>query len=115
MNKILLIGNLTRDPEYRVNNEDQKKSVVSFSIAVSRKYPKDADPDYFRCSAFGKTAEIIGNYFHKGDKIAIDGTIQTDNYTTKEGCKVYGYKVIIDNFDFLTPKKKPEDDSNPFA
>ena len=82
MNKVILMGRLTRDPEVRYSND---LAVATFSIAVDRRFKKEGQPeaDFFDCTAFRKTAEFIEKYLHKGTKVVLDGELQNDNYTNK--------------------------------
>ena len=104
MNRVELIGRLVRDPEIRVNND---KSVAKFSLAVQRKY-KNSDgryeADFINCVAFGRTSEFIEKYFGKGSQIAIGGHIQTGSYTNKDGQKVYGTRICVEECEFAESK-----------
>ncbi|MEG0785401.1 MAG: single-stranded DNA-binding protein, partial [Christensenella sp.] len=97
MNKAILVGNLTRDPERRTTSSDV--SVTSFTIAVSRRY-KDASgnypADFISCVAWRQTAEFIAKYFVKGSRIGVVGSIQTRNYDDKNGVKRYVTEVNVD-------------------
>lgn len=100
MNLVVEIGRLTRDPE-------ERNGAVRFTTAVTRRFKnKDGqyDSDFINCVAFAKTGEFIQKYFHKGDKIAITGRIQTGSYTNSEGNKVYTTDVIVDNAEFVESK-----------
>lgn len=104
MNKCILSGRLTKDPEIRYT--DSGMSITSLTVAVDRKF-KTSDgvtADFIGCKAFGKTAEFIEKYFHKGDGIEIEGRIQTGSYTNKDGVKVYTTDVMVDGVEF--PKGK---------
>lgn len=106
MNKVLLIGRLTRDPEVRYGGENKDKAVARYTLAVDRRYKKDGDDsaDFINCTAFGKGAEFAEKYLHKGIKIAIIGRIQTGSYTNKDGNKVYTTDVIVDEHEFAESK-----------
>lgn len=105
MNKIILMGRLTRDPEVRYYGADNK-ALANFSLAVDRRFKKQGQPeaDFFRCSAFGKNAETIEKYCHKGTKLLIDGEMQNNDYE-KDGVKHYGFQVIVNSFEFCESKK----------
>ena len=92
MNKIILMGRLTRDPEVRYGGASNT-AIAKFSIAVDRRFKRDGEPtaDFFNVTAFGKQGEFVEKYLHKGTKIVLDGEIRNDNYTNKEGQKVYGF------------------------
>lgn len=107
MNKIILMGRLTKDPEVRYTTEN--KAYARISLAVDRRFKKDGQPDadFFNCSAFGKTAEFVEKYLTKGTKIVISGTLQNNNYTDNNGVKHYSDSVIIEELDFAESKAKP--------
>lgn len=100
MNKVILMGRLTRDPEVRYNGD---KAVARFSLAVDRKYSEGAD--FPSIVTFGKTAEFVEKWFKQGLKIALEGRITTGSYTNKDGVKVYTTDVIADNVEFAESKK----------
>jgi len=101
MNKVILKGNLTRDPELKMSGET---TLTKFSLAVSRKMKKD-ESDFINCVAFGKTAEFIANYFNKGSQILIVGRIQTGSYDDKEGNKKYTTDVVVEEVEFCGKKE----------
>lgn len=106
MNKLCLIGRITKDPEirYTANNI----AVATFSLAINRTY-KNADggydADFINCIAFRNTADLLGKYVHKGDQLGIEGHIQTRNYDDKDGKKVYVTEIVVDSLDFTGNKK----------
>jgi single-strand DNA-binding protein len=106
MNKSILIGRLTRDPEVRYSQATPPVAIARFSIAVDRKFKTadGQDADFINCQAFGKTAEFVKKYFTKGMKIVIDGHIQTGSYTNKDGQKVYTTDVVAENVEFAESK-----------
>lgn len=111
MNKVELIGRLTRDPEVRYSSGENSKANASFTIAVNRRFKNNEgnyDADFIRCVAFGKTAETIEKYIHKGSRIAVSGHIQTGSYDNKEGQKVFTTDVIVEELDFLENKSSDE-------
>lgn len=101
MNRVILLGRLTRDPECRYNESGM--SIVKFDLAVDRGYKKDApkECDFINCVAFGKTGEAIGNFFHKGSRILIEGRLQINSYKDKNGNKKYSTAVILSSFEFI--------------
>lgn len=114
MNKVILIGRLTRDPETRQAGET---TVTRFSLAVDRRARKAGDEtspsaDFPSCVAFGKTAEFISKYFKQGVKMALEGRIQTGNYTDKDGVKHYTTDVIAEAVEFAE-SKRAEDNPPP--
>ena len=106
MNKVVIIGNNTKDLELR--QTPTGTAVVQFSIAVKRNFKTNGqyESDFFECVAYNKTAELISQYVKKGDKVAIDGRLQTRNYTNKEGRKVYVTEIIVENVEFLGGKNQ---------
>lgn len=122
LNKVFMIGRLTKDPEIRYAQNGN--AVAGFSIAVDRRYKRDGEPeaDFFNCSAFGKTAEFVEKYLKKGTKVVIDGHLQNDTYTDKNGNKVTATKIMVESMEFAESKqasaadqpKAPEPDKNGF-
>lgn len=104
MNKFICIGRLTRDPDIRVSNNGQ---IANYSIAVDRKYKREGEPsaDFFNCTCFGKLAEFADKYLHKGIKIAIEGHVQNETYTNKDGQKVTQTRVYVDSQEFVESKQ----------
>ena len=111
MNKVVLIGRFTRDPEVRYTQGGS--SVANFSLAVDRRFKQEGgdSADFIRCVSFGKTAEFIEKYFHKGMKIGICGRIQTGSYTNNEGQKVYTTDVVIEEAYFVESKSASNQES----
>lgn len=109
LNRVCLIGRLTRDPELRTTNSG--KSVVEFSIAVNKRFkPTDGGPDadFFRCKAWGSTAEFVENYLSKGRLVAVDGRLETRKWTDNEGNNRAIIEVVADNVQSL---ERPRDDA----
>ena len=106
MNKIILVGRLTRDPEVRYGGA-QNIAIARFNLAVDHRYKREGQPqaDFFNCTAFGKLGEFVEKYLHKGSKILIDGEMQNDNYQNKDGQTVYGFRVIVNSIEFAESKK----------
>ena len=107
MNYCACIGRMTKDPEIRYTQGDKSTAVARFTLAVDRKFKKEGEQaaDFIPCVAFGKTAEFIEKFFHKGMKAALEGRIQTGSYTNKDGQKVYTVDVITENIEFAESKK----------
>lgn len=99
MNKVVLIGRLTKDPDLRFA-AGSGTAVTRLTLAVNRPFKKD-EADFINCIAFGKTGEIIAQYLTKGRQLAISGSIQTGSYEAKDGTRRYTTDVIIDSFDFI--------------
>ena len=106
MNKVILMGRLTRDPEVRYSQGASQTAVARFSIAVDRRFKREGEPDadFFNCTAFGKQAEFIERYLRKGVKVVVCGRIQNDNYTNTEGQMVYSVRVMVDEIEFAESK-----------
>jgi len=105
MNKIILIGNLTRDPE--LTETAQGKKLCKFTIAVDRAFDKEKT-DFFSCSAWEQKAEVIAKYVRKGNKLCIVGRLEI-NETEKDGVKTRHHNIIVEEFEFLTPKSEPSE------
>ena len=115
MNKVILIGRLTRDPEVRYSQGDNATAIARFSLAVNRKFKNaegNYDADFPNCIAFGKTAEFVEKYFHKGDMIALIGRLQTGSYTNKDGVKVYTTDVVVEEVEFVGGKSNGDGQNN---
>ncbi len=106
MNKVLLMGRLTRDPELRYSQNENSTAVARFTIAVDRRFKRDEQQsaDFIGCVAFGKTAEFFEKYIKQGTKVCVEGRIQTNNYTNKDGQKVYTTDVVVENVEFAESK-----------
>ena len=116
MNKVILMGRLTRDPEIRYSQGERSTAVARYSLAVNRTFKRDGEPDadFINCVAFGRQAEFAEKYFHKGIRIVITGRIQTGSYTNKDGQKVYTTDVIIEEQEFAE-SKSASDNAGGFA
>lgn len=105
MNKVILMGRLTRDPEVRYMQNENSTAVARYSLAVPRKYKTDGqDCDFINCVAFGKMGEFAEKYLRKGIKIAVVGRIQTGSYTNRDGQKVYTTDVVVEEQEFCESK-----------
>lgn len=106
MNKAILIGRLTRDPEVRYTQGDKPMAIARYTLAVDRRFKRDGDDsaDFIPCVAFGKGGEFAEKYLKKGTKIAVCGRIQTGSYTNKDGNKVYTTDVIVEEQEFAESK-----------
>lgn len=107
MNKVNLIGRLTKDPDTRYTQGNNPTAVSRYTLAVERRYNKDGEQqaDFINCVAFGKGAEFTEKYFKKGMKVAVTGRIQTGSYTNKDGNKVYTTDVIVEEQEFCESKQ----------
>ena len=108
MNKVIMMGRLTRDPE--VSSSTSGTTFARFSIAVDRRFKKEGDPDadFFNCTSFGKQAEFVERYLKKGTKIVVSCRLQNNNYTNKDGQKVYDIRVVVEEIEFAESKNSSE-------
>lgn len=106
MNKVIMMGRLTRDPEVRYSQGASQTAIARFSLAVDRRFKREGEPDadFFNCTVFGKQAEFVEKYLRQGTKVAITGRVQNDNYTNKEGQKVYSVQIIVEEIEFAESK-----------
>ena len=113
MNRVILMGRLTRDPEVRYAQNENGTAVARFSIAVDRRFKRDGEPDadFFNCTCFGKQAEFTEKYLRKGTKMLITGRIQNDNYTNQDGQTVYSVRVMVDEMEFAESKNSSDKSS----
>ena len=118
MNKVILMGRLTRDPEIRYGGQDNQMAIARFSLAVDRRFKRagdSADADFFNCTAFGKQAEFVERYLKQGTKVLAVGHLQNDKYTNRDGNKVYNVQIILEELEFAESKKKQEENAEPPA
>ena len=106
MNKVILMGRLTRDPEVRYSAGENALAIARYTLAVDRRFRRDgeASADFISCVSFGRTAEFAEKYFRQGLKIAVTGRIQTGSYTNREGQKVYTTEVVVEEQEFAESK-----------
>ena len=106
MNKVILMGRLTRDPEVRYPQSEDGSTVAHFSLAVDRRFKRagDAEADFFNCTAFGRQAEFVEKYLRRGTKMVVTGRIQNNNYTNRDGQKVYSVQIIVEELEFAESK-----------
>jgi single-strand DNA-binding protein len=120
MNRVILMGRLTRDPEVRYSQGDQAMAIARYTVAVDRRVRRDADPgqqtaDFIGCVAFARNAEFAEKYLRKGTKVVISGRIQTGSYTNKDGQKVYTTDVVVEDCEFAESKNSSGADHSGFA
>ena len=113
MNKVALIGRITRDPDVRYSQGGEPMAIARFTLAVDRR-TKNRDADFISCVAFGKSGEFVEKYFHKGMRVAVIGRIQTGSYDNKDGHKVYTTDVVCEELDFCESKQKQNADADGF-
>lgn len=110
MNKVILMGRLTREPSIRYTAGNDGTTVARYTLAVDRRYNRDQQSaDFFNCTAFGKAAEFTEKYLHKGTKIAVTGHLQTGKYTNKDGVITYTTDVIVEETEFAESRKSSQD------
>ncbi len=109
MNKVILMGRLTRDPEVRYTTTNNTL-VCTFSLAVNRRFKQEGQPDadFFNIVAWSKTGEFCSKYFKKGQQVAVEGRLQTRNYDDKDGKKVYVTEVVAENTYFADSRRDQE-------
>lgn len=106
MNKVILMGRLTRDPEIRYTNGDNALAIGRYTLAVDRRFHREgeATADFINCVCFGRTAEFVEKYYRQGIKIVVSGRIQTGSYTNRDGQKVYTTEVVVEEQEFAESK-----------
>ena len=108
MNKVVLVGRLTRDPEVRYSQGDSATAVARYTLAVDRRRGRNSDneqsADFISCVAFGRSGEFAEKYLHQGTKIVVTGRIQTGSYTNKDGQRVYTTDVVVEEQEFAESK-----------
>ena len=106
MNKVILMGRLTRDPEIRYSQGNDQMAIARYTLAVDRRFNRNGDQtaDFINCVAFGRSAEFAEKYLKQGTKIVATGRIQTGSYTNKDGNKVYTTDVVIEDQEFAESK-----------
>ena len=115
MNKVILCGRLTRDPEVKYSQGEHSTAVARFTLAVDRKFKREGDQqtaDFISCIAFGKTAEFAEKYCHQGTKLIVEGRWQTGNYTNKDGNKVYTNDCLVESMEFAESKNSAQNNNN---
>ena len=117
MNKVILMGRLTRDPDVRYSQSaNGSMAIARYTLAVDRRHKNDnneQNADFISCVAFGKAGEFAEKYLHQGTKITVTGRLQTGSYTNKDGQKVYTTDVIIEETEFAESKKDTNSPSSP--
>ena len=117
MNKTVLMGRLTADPQVRYSQGDNATAVARYTLAVDRQFKRDGDQsaDFINCIAFGKRGEFAEKYLRKGTKIAVVGRIQTGSYTNKDGQKVYTTDVVVEEQEFAESKATSDANAGSFS
>ena len=111
MNKVILMGRLTRDPEVRYSQGENATAIARYSLAVDRRFRRDgeATTDFINCVAFGRQAEFAERYLRQGTKMLVTGRIQTGSYTNKDGVKVYTTDIVVEEQEFAESKNSQGD------
>ena len=106
MNKVILMGRLTRDPEVRYSQGESSMAIARYTLAVDRRFKRDgeATADFIPCVVFGKSAEFTERYFRQGMRVVVSGRIQTGSYTNRDGVKVYTTEVVVEEQEFAESK-----------
>ena len=114
MNRVILMGRLTKDPDIRYSQGEKSTAIARFTLAVDRKFKQDGQPtaDFINCLAFGKRAEFMEKYCKKGTKLVIEGSWQTGSYTNKDGNKVYTNECLIESCEFAESKSSENNNSS---
>ena len=117
MNKVILMGRLTRNPDIRYTAGENSTAIARYTLAVDRRYKRDGEPtaDFINCVAFGRSAEFAEKYFQQGLKIVISGKIQTGSYTNREGVKVYTTDIVVEEQEFAESKRSLENSGQNMA
>ena len=115
MNKVILMGRLTRDPEIRYANNENNTCIANYTLAVDRRFKRQGDEqtaDFIRCVAMGKGGEFAEKYLHQGTKIVVEGRIQTGSYTNKDGQKIFSTDVLVELQEFAESKAASAQNGN---
>lgn len=115
MNKVILMGRLTRDPEIRYANNENNTCIANYTLAVDRGFKRQGDEqtaDFIRCVAMGKGGEFAEKYLHQGTKIVVEGRIQTGSYTNKDGQKIFTTEVWVESQEFAESKAASAQNGN---
>lgn len=118
MNKVILMGRLTRDPEVRYSQGENAMAIARYTLAVDRRFNRNADEqsaDFIGCVAFGRSGEFAERYLRKGTKIVVTGRIQTGSYTNRDGVKVYTTDVVVEDQEFAESKGSASASDSGFA
>ncbi len=117
MNKFIFMGRLTAPAEIRYSSGENATCIANFNLAVDKRFKKRDNPDaptadFFRITAIGKLGEFVEKYLHQGTKIVVEGRIENNNYTNKDGQRVYGFQFIAENIEFAESKKAQEESNS---
>ena len=119
MNKVILMGRLTRDPEVRYSQGENSLAIARYTLAVDRRNVRgsgdDSTADFINCVAFGRSGEFAEKYFRKGTKLLVTGRIQTGSYTNRDGVKVYTTEVVVEDQEFAESKGSSSGDNGGYS
>ena len=117
MNKVILMGRLTRDPEMRNSNGESNTAIARYTLAVDRRYKREgeAGADFISCEAFGRSAEFAEKYFHQGLKVVVTGRLQQGSYTNRDGNKVYTTDEVVEDQEFAESKAASQANGNNYT
>lgn len=117
MNKVILMGRLTRDPEVRYSQGENALAIARYTLAVERRFQRNSEQgaDFISCVAFGRSAEFAEKWLKQGTKICVTGRIQTGSYTNKDGAKVYTTEVVIEDQEFAESKNSASSGGNDYS
>ena len=112
MNKVVLMGRLTRDPEVRYSQGENALAIARYTLAVDRRFKRDGEQsaDFINCVVFGKSAEFTERYFRQGMRVTVCGRIQTGSYTNKDGVRVYTTDIVVEEQEFAESKNSSGSD-----
>ena len=112
MNLVILMGRICKDPD--ITSSQSGTTIARYSVAVDRRFKKEGEPtaDFFTCVSFGKQAEFVDRYLKKGTKIVVTGELQNNNYTNKDGQKVYDTRILTNNVEFAESKRETNESNN---
>ncbi len=117
MNKVILMGRLTRDPEVRYSQGENNMAIARYTLAVDRRFQRNNEQsaDFISCVAFGRSAEFAEKWLKQGMKICITGRIQTGSYTNKDGAKVYTTDIVVEDQEFAESKNTSQSNTADFT
>lgn len=117
MNKVILMGRLTRDPEVRYSQGEKATAVARYTLAVTKTFKREGEPDadFINCVTFGRSAEFAEKYFRQGIRIVVCGRIQTGSYVNKDGVKVYTTDIVVDEQEFAESKAASQNNAANYA
>ena len=114
MNKVVLLGRLTKDPEVRYSQGENAIAIARYTVAVNRRFKRENEPeaDFINCVVFGKSAEFAEQYFRKGMRVSVAGRIQTGSYTNREGVRIYTTEIVVEEQEFAESRAEQNRNAN---